>query len=129
MKVEQSKGAESSSELPREGDDQDEPLNCNLEKRLYPFESEPTEVDISPERRPNLDASKTDDIRSLISQFPSVFSNKPGRKTVTQHHVYVGDATPIHQRPYRIPYSRRAAVKQELDQMLAENIIRPSTSP
>lgn len=65
----------------------------------------------------------------LISQFPSVFSNKPGRTTVTEHQVYVGDATPIHQRLYQIPYSWRAAVKQELDQMLAENIIQPSTSP
>lgn len=49
--------------------------------------------------------------------------------TVTQHQVYVGDATPIHRRPYWIIYSQRAAVKQELDQMLAENIIQPSTSP
>ena len=31
--------------------------------------------------------------------------------------------------PYRIPYSRREAVKGELDKMLAESIIRPSTSP
>ena len=44
-KVEQSEGSESLSELPGEGDDQGEPLNCNLEERLYPFESEPTEVD------------------------------------------------------------------------------------
>ena len=29
MKVQQSEGAESSGELPEEGDDQDEPLNCN----------------------------------------------------------------------------------------------------
>ena len=114
-KVKQSEGAESSSELPGEGDDQDEPLNCNLEERLYPFESEPMVVIISPDLSPNFDESKRDELCSLISQFPSVFSNKLRHTRVTQHQVYVGDATPIHQRAYLIPYTGRAAMKQELD--------------
>ena len=65
----------------------------------------------------------------MISQCPSVFDSKPGRTIVSEHSVFVGDTVSIHQSPYRIPYSRREAVKDELDKMLAGNIIRPSTSP
>ena len=35
----------------------------------------------------------------------------------------------MQQRPYRVPYSQRELVKQELDRMLKAKVIRPSTSP
>ena len=35
----------------------------------------------------------------------------------------------MQQKPYRIPYSQREVVKQELDQMLKAKVIKPSTSP
>ena len=74
MKVEQSEGAESSSELPEEGDSLGEPLNCNLEERLYLFKSEPTDVDVSLEVTYNFDTSRRVELHALISQFPSLFS-------------------------------------------------------
>ena len=64
-----------------------------------------------------------------MEETPSVFQSKPGRTTIVQHSIHVGDAAPIRQRPYRIPYSRREMVKRELDEMLASGVIRPSTSP
>ena len=121
MEVEQSQA--------REGDDQYGPLVevSGLEERLYPFRSEPAETTLSPELTPNLDESKRDELCSLISQFPSVFSDKPGCTTVTQHEVCGGCCTnPSEAVPD--PHSQRAAMKQELDQMLAENTIQPSTS-
>ena len=129
--TEQTWEASDVGESPGEGEDWEDPLQeaSNLEEKLYSFDSKPTGTDLLPELSPNLDASKREELLSLISQYPSVFNDKPGRTTVIQHEVHVGDATPIHQRPYRVPYSRRSAVKAELDKMLAENIIRPSTRP
>ena len=64
-----------------------------------------------------------------MAEFPWMFEAKPGRTTIIQHEIHVGDMALICQRPYRIPYSRRQAVKKELDEMLASAVIRPSTSP
>ena len=64
-----------------------------------------------------------------MEETPSVFQSKPGRTTIVQHSIHVGDAAPIRQRPYRIPYSCRKMVKRELDEILASGVIRPSTSP
>jgi hypothetical protein len=59
----------------------------------------------------------------------SIFESEPGRTTVVQHQIRTGDAAPVRQKPYRIPYSRREMVKNELDEMLKANVIRPSVSP
>ena len=99
------------------------------EEGLYLFDYGITKGELTPELTPDLDTAKREDLQTLISQFPSVFDSKPGRTIVSEHSVFVGDTAPIHQSPYRIPYSRRETVKGELDKMLAENIIWPSTSP
>ena len=78
---------------------------------------------------PNLTGEQQQQLQGLVDDFPSVFQTTPGRTTITQHQIYVGDAAPIRQKPYRIPYSRRDMVKRELEEMEAAGVIRPSTSP
>lgn len=55
-------------ELSGEGDHQEGPVQLagDLEERLYPFDSEPPEMDLRPELTPNLDASNRDELLSLI---------------------------------------------------------------
>ena len=78
---------------------------------------------------PDLSEGQCHQLRDLIEETPSVFQSKPGRTTIVQHSIHVGDAAPICQRPYRIPYSCREKVKRELDEMLASGVTRPSASP
>ena len=55
-----------------EGVGQGEPLQVasDLKEELYPFDSDITEIELSPELTPNLDASQREDLHTLISQFP-----------------------------------------------------------
>ena len=68
-------------------------------------------------------------LQQILSSYPGVLAKTPGRTTVAQHFINVGDAAPVQQWPYRVPYSQRELVKQELDRMLQAKVIRPSTSP
>ena len=68
-------------------------------------------------------------LTQVLLSYPNVITTTPGRTTLVQHYITVGDAVPVQQKPYRIPYSQRELVKQELDQMMKARVIRPSTSP
>ena len=77
----------------------------------------------------DLSDEQRQDIQSLTAQFPMVFSVIPGRTSLVEHTIHTGDAVPIRQRMYRVPYSRRTTLQKELDQMLQAGIIRQSVSP
>ena len=68
-------------------------------------------------------------LTQILLSYPNVITNTPGKTTLVQHYITVGDAVPVQHKPYRIPYLQRELVKQELDQMLKARVIRLSTSP
>ena len=87
---------------PNTNDDAEEDspiLDLCGEGDLYPEVSENVMV--------NLDAVASDlsegqrqQLRDLMEETPNVFQSKPGRTTIVQHVIHVGDAAPIRQRPY-----------------------------
>ena len=56
-------------------------------------------------------------------------TNELGRTHCTQHTINTGNATPIRQRPRRIPAAYGMETKQFLQEMLQKDAIRPSASP
>ena len=62
-------------------------------------------------------------LQQILLSLPRVLAKTPGRTTVVQHYINVGDAVPVQQWPYRVPYSQRELVKQELDRMLKAKVI------
>ena len=77
----------------------------------------------------NLTVQQQQQLQELMGEFSAIFRETPGRTTVTEHEIHVGDAAPIRQKPYQVPYSQRDVVKRELEEMMAAGVIRPSTSP
>ena len=44
-------------------------------------------------------------LTQVLLSYPYVITNTPGRTTLVQHYIIVGDAVPVQQKPYQIPYS------------------------
>ena len=108
--------------------DEDIPVRGMLEENLYPLDAETVEIDMSVIAS-TLSVVEQRQLCELLQEFSPVIQTTPGRTTMAEHEIYVGDTPPIRQRPYRIPYSRRDIVREEVEKMLADRVIRPSTSP
>ncbi|XP_078239566.1 uncharacterized protein LOC144585994 [Pogona vitticeps] len=85
----------------------------------------PEEVKISPA----LTQDQQQELKMLLSKYHQVFSNKPGIVKGVMHRIHTGDAPPQAVSPYRVTGPYRDKVRKELDEMLRENIIVPSSSP
>ncbi|XP_078250689.1 uncharacterized protein LOC144589588 [Pogona vitticeps] len=85
----------------------------------------PEEVKISPA----LTQDQQQELKMLLSKYQQVFSNKPGIVKGVMHRIHTGDAPPQAVSPYRVTGPYRDKVRKELDEMLRENIIVPSSSP
>lgn len=79
-----------------------------------------------------LSGEQAEKVKQLLMQNHSAFMKKDGRlgrtKVVT-HQIDTGNARPIKQRPYRIPFHKRQEVQRQIDSMLEEGLISPSKSP
>ena len=107
-----------------EGEEEIPVTRMQLEDDLYSTgESSAVNLDVTS----NLTVQQQ--LQELMGEFPAIFRETPGHTTVTEHEIHVGDAAPIRQKPYWVPYSQRDVVKRELEEMMAAGVIRPSTSP
>jgi hypothetical protein len=70
--------------------------------------------------------------RDLIEKFSDIFvhgSSKLGVTSLVTHKIETGDASPIKKPPYRVPHSQRDILNESIEEMVKQNIIRPSNSP
>ena len=70
-------------------------------------------------------------IDDVLKHFADVFSgpNEPNGFCQAAPLQIVTQGEPIYQRPYRAPLTKRQEISKAVDDMLAEGIIRPSSSP
>ena len=70
------------------------------------------------------------EIQSVLANFQDVISEVPGKTNIVLMDIKHMDNTPvISQMPYRLPDLLKAAVKEELDDLLNSDIIEASDSP
>lgn len=71
-------------------------------------------------------------LNNLLTKYVHLFAQNDtdvGRTHLIEHKIDTGDAKPISQPMYRVPFSQRQVITEHIDKMLANNIIRPSNSP
>ncbi len=90
------------------------------------WEPEGTLIDAAEIQTPALNPDERKQLLLLVQEFTSVFGPAPGRTTMVEHEITIVDGTPIQQKPYRVPYSKREVVKEEIQKMLEANTIYQS---
>ena len=71
-------------------------------------------------------------LSDLIEDFEDVFALNPselGRTNVVEHTINTGESVPLKQPARRIPFALRAKVAEMIEEMKAQRVIKPSTSP
>ena len=68
-------------------------------------------------------------MKDLTRRYSDPFADMPRETNVIQHRVKLRDDTPIHCKPYRLPYAMREELRNEVDSMLEMGVVSPSKSP
>ena len=76
--------------------------------------------------------AKREKLQELVEDFTALFAldnSELGRTTVASHSIKTGDHPPVKQQPRRVPFSLRRKVCELTQEMLAQGVIVPSSSP
>ena len=79
-----------------------------------------------------MDNKQKKEVSRLLSKYSEVFSksdNDIGRSGIIKHRIQTGNAQPIKERPRRVPVYLNEEVDTQIENMLKENVIKPSKSP
>ena len=66
---------------------------------------------------------------TTLHRYADVFEHSLGHTTVVRHNINAGDSPPIRQRPRRLPYAYHKETDDQLQDMLYQGVIQPSSSP
>ena len=69
-----------------------------------------------------------DNLGNLVDYYQGLFKFSPGKTTLIEHHIDVRDAKPIKQRYYPMSPIMLSRLNEEIDNLLAEDLIEPSKS-
>ena len=79
----------------------------------------------------NISNDEEDQLIKLISRYGVIFASNPRKPTPVRnltHRIITNDAQPVRMKPYRIPHAWEKEVSNQVQQMLDNGIIRPSSS-
>ena len=91
-----------------------------------------TDEEIEAQIDKRLAAEQRQKMKDLLIKYRNVFSTNPkgpGLVTHVEHVIDTGDTRPIKQRSYRTSQKEDQYLKQEVEEMIDNGIIRPSASP
>eukprot|EP00794_Sanderia_malayensis_P014447 gene14447-biopygen11547 len=101
---------------------------CAVTEQTPDF-TEQTWTEITAAINPNLSPADKKSLLKTLQAFPDVFNDSLGHTTVLSHKIDTGESVPIRQYPRRLPYHYRAEVDRQVNDMLHQGVIQPSTSP
>ena len=71
-------------------------------------------------------------LEKLIKEYHDIFASNPKKPALVrnaEHRIITGDALPVKRKPHRIPEAWHKEVNTQIQEMLDNEIIRPSASP
>ncbi|UYV80156.1 hypothetical protein LAZ67_18001842, partial [Cordylochernes scorpioides] len=77
----------------------------------------------------NLSFKEQERLEQILAKYTDLFSSGLGRTNLAKHQIHTEDAKPIKHKPYRVSAKERTIIKDQIDEMLEEGIIRQSSSP
>ncbi|UYV65317.1 K02A2.6-like [Cordylochernes scorpioides] len=77
----------------------------------------------------NLSFKEQERLKQILAKHTDLFSSRLGRTSLAKHQIHTEDAKPIKHKPYRVSAKERTIIKDQIDEMLEEGIIRQSSSP
>ena len=83
-------------------------------------------------RLDHLNNEEKSKLKKLVSKYPDVFHQEGtdlSFSNVIKHEIRTTNDLPIFSKSYRYPYCHKQEVQRQINDMLAQGIIRPSTSP
>ena len=78
---------------------------------------------------PSLNAKDRETLSNVLSAYQNVFEESLGHTNVVTHKINTGDSPSIRHRPRRLPYAHREEAERQINEMLNQGVIRPSSSP
>lgn len=76
-----------------------------------------------------LPAQQQRQLQSLIAEYSSTFTDVPPEAKLPPYTMDTGNAPPVCRKPYRPPFHHKEKLDQQIQELLHNGIIRPSTSP
>ena len=70
-----------------------------------------------------------DELKKYLSRWSEVLTDKPGKTDILRHDIVTGDAPPMRSVPYQVPMKWKDKFREEIESLVAQGILRPSTSP
>ena len=80
----------------------------------------------------NLSAAQKEEMRTIVEKRPNLFARDPKKPNITpviKHSIDTGDERPAYAKPRRMPPAMEKEVQEHANEMLKNDIIRPSESP
>ena len=68
-------------------------------------------------------------ITQLKEKYKDIIQDVPGRMCLVHHDILTGNSPPIRLPPYRLAHTPQEVLREEIKNLLEENIIEPSKSP
>lgn len=97
-----------------------------IEEDIQCFDpSQASELNVNPA----LSDTQKEDLRKLAEEFPDVISSLPGKTDTVVHSIRLNSHTPVHKKPYPVPYHLKEVFNEEVDNMIKLGVIEPSDSP
>ncbi|UYV68373.1 hypothetical protein LAZ67_5004125 [Cordylochernes scorpioides] len=112
-----------------------------MKNQTLAFGSSPAKINVNREREveeneeprfqinENLSPKEQKELKQVLERYGDLFSSRLGRTNLAKHRIDTEEAKPIKHKPYRVSAKERDIIKEQIDEMLTEGIIRPSSSP